>query len=273
VSWWDLVRSAAVTRCPSPVESGQFGVSVERISVPVPSAVTTEEIARAVRASDADVVILRYPAARVALFAALATGRRTAILADTLTYWRLRTGTGRRPRPHPSVEATAAVDPAALDGMVADAFAGYGNHYRANPVFDAARGLAAYQDWARRSLDAGNALVLRDRSVPGAEGRPSPAGLVTVEEHADHVEVLLLGIVRAARGRSLSGHLLAAVEDRAAQRGAGQVVVSTQGHNTQAQRAWTRYGFEAAHTFVTAHLVRSEVLKSAAPAETTRSRQ
>lgn len=78
------------------------------------------------------------------------------------------------------------------------------------------------------------------------------------------VEILLAGVVPHAQGRGMYPHLLAAMEDWALDEGAEAVVISTQGHNTRVQRAWSRYGFEPVHSLVTAHLVRPELLADGA---------
>lgn len=87
-------------------------------------------------------------------------------------------------------------------------------------------------------------------------------GLATLEEDGPRTEILLAGVVSGSQGRGLYAHLLRAVEDRALARGAAEVVISTQGHNTRVQRAWARYGFEPVQTFLTVHLVRSRLLRA-----------
>ena len=67
-------------------------------------------------------------------------------------------------------------------------------------------------------------------------------------------------MISAAQGRGIYAHLLAEVERRAAERGAAEVVISTQGHNVRVQRVWARYGFEPVHAMLTVHLVRPELL-------------
>jgi ribosomal protein S18 acetylase RimI-like enzyme len=254
VSWYDTVLAPGISRVAAPGEAGSFGIGVERITVSVAAVaagVPAEALLHEAAGSAAGVVVVRYPADRLGWFAALSTvPGRTALAADVLMYWRLRTGSGHRPAAPWPVDTTAA--PKAVDALVAECFAGYPNHYGANPLLGSGSVLAAYQDWARRSLRAGNAILLRrDGSL---------IGLATVDEHHEYLELLLAGIAPAARGEGWFGHLLAAVEERADRRGAAETVISTQAHNTRAQRAWLRYGFHPAHAVVTAHLVRAELL-------------
>ena len=127
------------------------------------------EVLTAVDKSTADVVVLRYPAREVHWFAALATGARTALLADSLIYWSLPVGKGRRPAPLAGFNAglEPEIDDDLVDDLVGDIFGDYGNHYCANPLFDRALALAGYQEWARRSIADEGAVVLRgpDRRV------------------------------------------------------------------------------------------------------------
>jgi len=248
VSWADALTSTEVARVPSPYETGRFGVTVDRVTVSAAADVTLGEVRALVDGSDADVVVVRYPADRVDWFAQLAAGSRTAVFADTLVYWRLAVGSGRAPAEAFTTGAGEQVDPDEVDALVADIFAAYGNHYLANPLFDPKLALAGYQEWARRSVAGSGAVVVRDGN--------ELLGLATVEETPGRVEILLAGIVSAAQGRGVYGHLVAAVERAAAASGATELVISTQGHNVRVQRAWARYGFEPVHTLVTAHLVR-----------------
>ncbi len=255
MGWHDLMEAGAVQAWESPLESARFGCSVERIVVPADSAAPLSAVREAVLGSAADVVVLRYPAEHVSWFAELTALGRTAIFADSLAYWRLRAGRGHEPRHWASLHVTELSRPDVVKALVSDIFAAYGNHYLANPLFDAAEAMAGYQEWAARSAAEGACLGLRDPAVGDL------LGLVTLEETAGRTEILLAGVVSGAQGRGLYSLLLRAVEDRTLARGAAEVVISTQGHNARVQRAWARYGFEPARTVLTVHLVRSRLLR------------
>lgn len=257
MSWYDAVAATELVAEPAGYEAERFGVSVDRIAVSASSGAALSAVLAAVSGSDADVVILRYPAREIGWFASLAVGVRTALLADSLSYWTLRVGSGRRPSPLAGYRSAVEtdLDAALVDSVVADIFGSYGNHYAANPLFSAASALAGYQEWARRSIAADGAVTVR-----GPDDRV--IGLATVEQ-GPVTEIQLAGVVPAEQGRGRYGHLLAAVEDIA---GSDRLVISTQGHNTGVQRAWARYGFEPVHTLLTVHLVRSELL---VPSQTT----
>lgn len=249
MSWAELVDGGSASLRASPLETDRFGVGVDRLTVPRGSSTEAGEILELIGSSTADVVVMRYPADRVELFARLvAGGRRTVLLADTLVYWRLAVGAGARPEPDPELDvAPRDLDPATVRELVADMFAGYSNHYRANPLFDVARAPAGYQEWALRSATTAPPVVVSRHGAPIA--------LATTDRTEDVVEIELAGVVAAEQGRGVYGHLLAGVEDLAARESHGAVVISTQGHNTGVQRAWARYRFEPVATFVTVHLV------------------
>jgi len=252
MSWYDALESGELTSRPGEYESKRFGVSVDRISVSASAGTPLEEVLAAVDKSSADVVVLRYPAREVSWFSSLASGSRTALLADSLVYWSLPVGKGRRPAPLAGFNAKLenVVDDDLVDDLVGDIFGDYGNHYCANPLFKRADALAGYQEWARRSVADTGAVVLRgpDRRV---------LALATVDQQPSWTEIELAGVVPAEQGRGRYGHLLAAVEDASTSR---RLVISTQGHNTGVQRAWARYGFEPVHTLLTVHLVTTRLL-------------
>ncbi|HEY3003450.1 MAG TPA: N-acetyltransferase, partial [Kribbellaceae bacterium] len=65
MSWYDAVEAGELIAGPSPYESSRFGVSVDRVTVSRDAGTTLADVAAAVSASDADVVLLRYPAREV----------------------------------------------------------------------------------------------------------------------------------------------------------------------------------------------------------------
>ncbi|MFC0627682.1 GNAT family N-acetyltransferase [Kribbella deserti] len=251
MGWFEAVEAGEMLTAASPYESGRFGVSVDRVTVSAAAGTALPEVLGAVKASQADVVVLRYPAREVEWFAELAAmPERRAILADSLVYWRLAVGTGSRPEPLSGFRTGVEheIDDVLVDDLVGDIFGDYGNHYCANPLFDRAAALAGYQEWARRSIATAGAVTLR-----GPDHRV--LGLATVDHQKPVTEIELAGVVPAEQGRGRYGHLLAAVEDAAAAAGSTRLVISTQGHNTGVQRAWARYGFEPVHSLLTVHLV------------------
>lgn len=256
MSWSDLLGSGRPTLRASASESDRFGIAVDRLLVRDGAAAEDAEICAVLAASTADLVVLRYPARRVGLFASLLRGDRDVLLADQLIYWRLAIGAGRRPASQAGV-GTAALGGGAeaellVESLVGEIFTDYGNHYLADPVLDPAAALLGYQEWAASSAADDGTLVLQ---LDGAA-----AGLATTSFADGTLEIELAGVLAAHQGQGLYAHLLAGVEALAADLGAEQVVISTQAHNTGVQRAWARYGFEPAVTFATVHLLRRGLL-------------
>jgi GNAT superfamily N-acetyltransferase len=247
VSWYDALEAGELTVRPSVDAAKRFGISIDRISVSASAGTPLAEVLTAVERSSADVIVLRYPARETTWFAALASGPRQALLADTVVYWSLPVGKGRRPAPLAGF--TAQMEPTAdddlVDDLVADVFGDSGNHYCSNPVFDRSLALAGRQEWARRRIADAGAVVLR-----GPDRRM--LALAAVDQQRSWTEIQLSGVVPAEQGRGRYGHLLAAVEDACTTR---RLVVSTQAHLTGIQRVWARYGFEPVHNLLTLHLV------------------
>src|SRR3954454_21131256 len=144
MSWYEALEAGELTVRPSVDAAKRFGVSIDRMSVSASAGTPLAEVLGAVERSTADVIVLRYPARETSWFAALAAGPRQALLADTVVYWSLPTGKGRRPAPlagfSTRLEPTA--DDDLVDDLVADVFGGSGNHYCSNPVFDRTLALA-----------------------------------------------------------------------------------------------------------------------------------
>ncbi|MDX2972478.1 N-acetyltransferase [Kribbella solani] len=247
MSWYDALEAGELTVRPSVDAAKRFGVSIDRMSVSASAGTPLAEVLAAVERSTADVIVLRYPARENTWFAALASGPRTALLADTVVCWSLPAGKGRRPAPLAgfTTQVEREADDELVDDLVADVFGDSGNHYCSNPVFDRARALAGQQEWARRRIAEVGAVVLRgpDRRV---------LALAALDEQRSWTEIQLAGVAPAEQGRGRYGHLLAAVEDTCSTR---RLVVSAQAHQTGIQRIWARYGFEPVHNLLTVHLV------------------
>ncbi|MFL6158266.1 MAG: GNAT family N-acetyltransferase [Marmoricola sp.] len=255
MSWADLLGEDQPALRASASETARFGLAVDRLLVADGASLDDAGVVALAATSQADLVVLRYPARRVGLFAGLLAGGRDVLLADQLVYWRLRTGTGRAPAADPRL--TVGPPPAgATADLVGEIFTGYGNHYLADPVLDPGAALAGYQEWAVASAGGDGALALLLDS--------EPVGLATTSSEPGTVEIELAGVLGAHQGQGLYAHLLAGIEAGAAAAGAEQVVISTQAHNTGVQRAWARYGFEPVVTFCTVHLLRAGLLGGSA---------
>lgn len=259
MSWRDLDHDDVVAAA-SQVESDRFGVSLARVTVGRRVVDGEETWRRLALHCDRpeDVLVVRWPSALVGCSAVLAASGRVVLPADTLTYWdTAASDLARQPvaPDAPRVVRADQVDPAGLHAAVADVFAGYVNHYAANPLLDRALALEGYVDWVARTLhaqpDAGAVLVDGDRVLGFGTWTLVPG---------DHGEFLLGGMRAEARGRGWYGLLLVETARAALAAGVPTVLISTQGSNVGVQRAWARLGLRPRADFTTAHLVRAGLL-------------
>ncbi|WP_426562362.1 N-acetyltransferase [Angustibacter sp. McL0619] len=274
---WQALTGDRVEVADSPAESRRFGVSVARVTVGSasdPGADGAGQLREVLAEAGQDVLVVRYPADRLALAAVVAGCGRDVLPAGSLTYWGAPSSEVLRPEPDRwRIRSAAALDDGAdhrvdhgadhrvedvVDDVVAASFEGYGNHYLANPLFAPADALAGYQEWARgcvaRQPDDVLLLLEQDRVV----------GLATCEESvgqpSGHLEILLAGLVPAAQGQRGYGHLLAGCADLAGARGLPDTIISTQTHNVRVQRAWARAGLRPFGAVETVHCVRRGLL-------------
>jgi GNAT superfamily N-acetyltransferase len=273
---WDDLTGADVTYAPSSVETKRFGVSTARITVgyELDTALDSypSRLAAVLVQADDDVLIIRYPASAVTVGALIAGSGRDIIPAGALTYWEARIqaepGLGQV-QGRDDLDVVAVSDMVGRDGVsrnevvrivndvVGDSFAGYGNHYLANPLFNRDAALAGYQDWARRSLDSGDTLILLQAGAP--------IGLATCATSRDgrsHLEILLAGLVGLAQGKGHYAVLLSACAELARARGIDRLIISTQAHNTRVQRAWAKTGLRPFAVVETVHAVRRGLIPS-----------
>jgi RimJ/RimL family protein N-acetyltransferase len=259
---WDQLLEAGVVVRDSPVETSRFGCSIERVTIG-PGPVDVDRLLALIQDLSADVLVVRYDAARLELPGTFARSNRAVVPAGTLTYWEKAVSVTEPPAPS-NIEVLSADEldletvSGLVRGIVRASFSGYGNHYTANPLLDRSAALAGYEDWAVGSLndDPHNVLVLLDQG--------EPIGLATLEPGADagHLEILLAGLVPAAQGKRLYEALLHACERVAASRGSQRVVISTQVHNVRVQRAWARHGLRPFAAIETIHLIDRALLSA-----------
>jgi len=88
MSWAELSVASRVERKSSSVESCRFGLEIERMVVGADA--IAEEVTAAICESTSEVLIVRSPAQRVDLGAALVTKKRIALHVDTLVYHRFK---------------------------------------------------------------------------------------------------------------------------------------------------------------------------------------
>lgn len=262
MTWDQLTQVTGVELWDSAVESDRFGLHVARMVVadapgrdaPHGAPGSDEDVRAVLESSDADVVIVRYPSQRLDLPAKLLGRGRLIIPADTLVYWRLRAGTGRRKPPPEGMTVSLTVEPDHDDlrRLVQESYADYTGHYRANPLFDPDAVTAGYVEWVENTLGKGDLVTVWEDDRLTA--------FMTTEPLQDSLELVLSGVDKRSRGRGTYFQLMVAGEDVALAHGLDYVNASSQTQNTPVQRSWARLGFEPTTSFTTLHLVREELL-------------
>ena len=261
MSWDQLLEPGVVVRH-SPLETDRFGCTIDRITIG--PGLVDDGLLAVIQELSADVIIVRYDAARLEVPGVLARSPRALLPAGALTYWDKAVSSDDE-RPSPSnldVRSAEALDLETVSMLVRDivraSFSDYRNHYTANPLLDRSAALAGYEDWAVRTLadDPGNVLVMMQAG--------EPIGFATLETGADagHLEILLAGMAPAAQGKGLYGTLLDGCVGVALARGAQRLVISTQVHNVRVQRAWARHGLRPFAAIETVHLVDRDLLQA-----------
>lgn len=254
---WAGLGGGAVEHRDSPAESARFGCRIGRLVVGAearPGPALEDELRRQLEASDADLLICRWPGQFTSLAATALASGRVVLPADMLVYWEVPAarlaGIPTAPADGLSTlipeEATGAAA-GLLEEVIVDSFRGYGNHYSANPLLDDDLALLGYVEWALRAFaeSPGNVVLL----LHGDE----PIGAATLTRDGDDMEIELAGLVAAHQAKGWYGHLLKAVGRHALSLGCTRVIISTQAHNVRVQRAWARAGFRPFGTVTTVH--------------------
>lgn len=253
---WTDVLAPGVTGAGSALETARFGVTTARMVLG--QGADQADFMDALSHRSEDVLIVRYEASHLEVASWLSQSGYDVLPAGALTYWDKDVDLERElpPTVRSADELPNTNVRAVVQRIVRSSFVDYGNHYLANPLFNAEAALAGYEEWALNTLagNSGNVLVL----LRGSD----PIGIATLESGPDarHVEVLLAGLVPEAQGRGLYADLLAGCEAQAALQGIRKLVISTQVHNVRPQRAWARFGLRPFGAVETVHLIRRPAL-------------
>lgn len=232
----------------SPRESARFGFDISRLEIADAGVADPDRVLRWFEESGSEVCFLRYPASEVGWLAELGRSDATALVADTLLYF-------RRSRPDALPEGREADilgpgDLELLDAAVRSTFSDYPNHYRSNPILGRAQAESGYVEWARSLVSATGSAVL------WSGDRDDPAGFGAVHTTGPEGEIVLAGVLPSARGKGAYDRLMADLEGHLWAEGAQHVVISTQAWNLVPMRVWVRRGYLPHAAFTTVHLMR-----------------
>lgn len=261
MSWAALTRDG-ISIAESSFESARFDCSVSRLVVGQRRERRLDDelvVTRQLQESTDDLVICRWPGERAEFASAAIRSSRVLLPADMLVYWEAPVAdfdpAGLLGDSSVSFHraASATRDTAdLLERIISDSFAGYGNHYAANPCLDDGLALQGYVEWAQRAFDESpeNVMLMHDGD--------QPIGIATLSRDGDDLEIELAGLVAQHQGKGLYGALLAAIRGHAMNSGCSRVIISTQAHNVRVQRAWVRAGFKPFATVATVHAMTRE---------------
>ena len=249
----------------SDVESARFGVEFGRLEIGPDADVTLPQLKALVASSPLDVIMIRYPAARIEIAAGLQIADRRTHHADTLMYYRC--DLSRQRRQSSLVDGFTAhtaepSDSSVIARLVHETFDEYGNHYRTNPLLAAHRIAEGYVEWAlHTAFEIPNTRAVLVRDVDGVaqgfavtSGGPSP-------------ELLLTGVRSEVRRRGVYTSMLAAELSRVAGSRRDAFYASTQAQNLGSQRAWISLGFRLELVLNTVHVTKSDLLADAGAVE------
>lgn len=253
MSWSDFAPGAAPSVRPSPSESQRLGIDVFRATVPF--APPGEEPARwnlSLVDCPADLIVVRCPAGVSDWTATLPALGLTALPVGTLRYFRRSIDNGDRPAPGAQVAVPSRVGEDEVRSFAKSAFAGYRNHYTANPALRPTEPADGYSEWIVKLATDEPPVVVRD-SV-------GIAALMAFEVGQGYGE-LLLGAVRGdCRRRGLFRTVTEGAVHVMADKGATEVFSAAEGQNAASVAAHFRLGFELVGELATWHLMRTGVL-------------
>lgn len=249
----------------SEVESHRFGLRVVRGMVAKDA--PRDQVRADIASLKPDIAIFRCEAGDTRQIDELAEAGLVPRHADTLVYYRISLA-------GPTIDAPAVDggdigqaevgDAPSLEAIVRRGFAGYRNHYHANPLLSETAILDGYVEWALdyaiRPAEGQQTWVYRI----GGEAR----SFATCKLQADRseVEIVLNATDPAWTGRGLYSSLLQSLIAHYRRAGFAALVISTQVWNYGVQRVWSRAGLVIYRAFDTYHV---NVPASAREAETT----
>jgi GNAT superfamily N-acetyltransferase len=220
----------------SPYESARFGLRIFRGT---PELADAGALIDEIRRERVDIAILRVADEAQMLAATICEAGMPSIVADTLVQYSLDICSRHTVPSDTSIRLRRAEhrDMAALEWMVRQIFEGYATHYHANPLFDPARILDGYAEWAVRHIEAD----ARGRLAWIVEADGEDVGFSCIELATDHRQArgVLNGVLPAQRGRGVYRRMLRAMLDRFGDEGVHRFVISTQAHNAAVQRVWS----------------------------------
>lgn len=232
----------------SHIESEAFGLRVGRLEFGPSVTLGDSHIADLIAESDCEAIVLRYPSDRLRLASVLVNRGFTCVAADTLIY--MSVACGRRDFVPVEIASPETATDAAQ--VVAQAFAGYENHYAASPRFNGISAAEAYVDYVVRAISDPRYVVHIQRDT---SGKPMGFNMFDVSS-STFVEACLIGVAPEARRQGVFENLFNAMSDHVSKHGIPTIVTSVQTANVGSLRAHTRLGYLPVMSINTVHVMK-----------------
>jgi acyl dehydratase len=246
-----MTEGSSVDLAFSPLDSARFGLRVFRGKG---EHIDDRALFASLVTNGVDVAIVRTPAGTPG-WPRLSRYGLQPIHADTLVYYGVDLQT-HEPRPLRNADLVFSeagdADREVLAALVGTTFEGYTSHYHANPLFDHARILAGYMEWA-----SGYVSTATPGRITWVARRGSEIVAFACCSHDDsggESEGVLYGVHPAHSGGGLYGDLIRYTQAAFRERGFRSMAVSTQVWNYAVQKVWAREGFFLTRAYDTWHV-------------------
>ncbi|MFG5384827.1 GNAT family N-acetyltransferase [Yoonia sp. R2-816] len=230
------------------LETKRFGVTcAKRIDANAP----LQDVNAAAMAQGVQMISTRIDAGDLAQVHALEDdGYR---LMDALVYYgRKLDGAWSEPEPRHdyTLRLATTADADAVAQVSRTAFKGYMGHYHTDPRLDSRQADAAYVEWAENSV---RHMTGDDTAVVVVDG-DTVVGFVTLRRNSDaQFELVLSGVQPDYQRSGIYASLLTRGFSTARDRGASEVILSTQINNYAVQKVWARLGMHHQSSYYTFH--------------------
>lgn len=231
----------------SELDFNRFGIVTAQARVA--SAEEQGELAQFCQDHAVQLAIVRIPSSELSLVQGLeADGYR---LMDCLVYYAFKFD--KKAIPNEQKQPTRPIHTTELDEVVAiaqDSFKGYFGHYHADPRLPNDKCDEVYVDWAANSVKSSQ--FAHEVLVVESTGRLD--GFATLRmNNSDEGEGVLFGVAPHAQGQGIYQSMMIGGMHWVQNKGAKQMVVSTQITNIAVQKVWARVGFEMDRAYYTFH--------------------
>jgi len=238
-------------------ETERFGLRVARLTVPIGCRRDDHELAAMCESAPFELIFVRAPITRAGLGAELSRAAGREIRAvETLVYFEWDLAQPSSAPPQQSFRIESVVSFASLRSLIEESFAGYRNHYSANPLLSAAVTVDAYVEWAQTLLQGSSSRLLA--ACDESSGNPIGFVLSSVDSDARSAEVVLNGVSPKRQREGVYAGLMTATAQRLrAEDGVLRLVISTQSTNFAVIEAWKKLGLRESLRLNTFHFSRA----------------